>query len=154
VRVALVSVVPNLVPVAACFVAMRSMGLDLRIETSLVLCVSVGGLFNTTIHIAARILQQRRSGATDPDAIIRNALRAVGPPSLYTAAGLSAGFAVMCISNFVALRALGLLCAVTFVSAFVADAVVTPSLMRTLLRGPHSKESAAPDAPVAEVQRA
>jgi hydrophobe/amphiphile efflux-3 (HAE3) family protein len=130
-RVALLSVVPNLVPVAACFTTMRVFGLDLRTDNAIVLCVSVGGLFNTTIHIVARILRQTREGATDPDGIVERSMRTVGPPSLYTAAILSAGFAVLGFSRFPGLQAFGLLTAVTLLTGFVSDATVTSTLMRS-----------------------
>jgi hydrophobe/amphiphile efflux-3 (HAE3) family protein len=130
-RVALVSIVPNLVPVAGCFIAMRLVGLDLRVDNALVLCVSVGGLFNTTIHIIARALQEVRAGATDPDEIMERALRAVGPASLYTAVILSLGFAVMGCSPFPGLQSLGLLSAITFMTGFVSDSTVTSTSMRS-----------------------
>jgi hydrophobe/amphiphile efflux-3 (HAE3) family protein len=130
-RAALVSVIPNLVPVAACFTAMRVVGLHLRIDNAIVMCVSVGGLFNTTIHIIARILRQIREGATDPDVIVERSLRIVGPPSLYTAAILSAGFAVLGFSRFPGLQSLGLLTMVTLMTGFFSDATVTSTLMRS-----------------------
>jgi predicted RND superfamily exporter protein len=131
-RAALVSVIPNLVPVAACFTAMWTVGLHLRLDNAIMMCVSVGGLFNTTIHIIARILRQIREGAWDPDAIVERSLRMVGPPSLYTAAILSAGFAVLGLSRFPGLRALGLLTMVTLMTGFVSDATVTSTLMRSV----------------------
>jgi predicted RND superfamily exporter protein len=124
-RIALISVVPNLVPVCVCFLVIRALGLNLRVDNSLVLCVSVGGLFNTTIHIVARIMQQIRAGAREPDQIVGRALAAVGPPSLYTAAILSLGFSAMSLSRFPGLQTLGLLCLVTLVSGFIADATMT-----------------------------
>jgi predicted RND superfamily exporter protein len=130
-RVALLSVVPNLVPVAACFTTMRVLGIHLRLDNAIVMCVSVGGLFNTTIHIVARILRQVREGATDPDDIIERSLRTVGPPSLYTAAILSAGFAVLGFSRFPGLQSFGLLTMVTLMTGFVSDASVTSTLMRS-----------------------
>ncbi|HKO94804.1 MAG TPA: MMPL family transporter, partial [Polyangiaceae bacterium] len=129
-RAALLGIVPNLVPVCACFLVMRALGLQLRVDNSLVLCVSVGGLFNTTIHISARILQQVRRGASDPDGIIERALAAVGPPSLYTAVILSLGFSAMGFSHFPGLRVLGLLCLVTLLAGFVADAMITTTFFR------------------------
>jgi predicted RND superfamily exporter protein len=129
-RVALISIVPNIVPICACLLVMRAIGLKMRVDNSLVLCVSVGGLFNTTIHIVARIMQQLRNGATDPDVIVGRALAAVGPPSLYTAAILSLGFAVMGASRFPGLQVLGLLCLVTLMSGFIADATLTTSFFR------------------------
>lgn len=129
-RIALISIVPNLVPIGVCFLVMRLLGLNLRVDNSLVLCVSVGGLFNTTIHIIARIMQQLRAGARDPDAIVGSSLATVGPPSLYTAAILSLGFSAMGLSRFPGLQMLGLLCLVTLMSGFIADAVLTTSFFR------------------------
>jgi predicted RND superfamily exporter protein len=130
-RIAALSVLPNLLPVIACFVVMRLCGLNFRVDTSLVLSVSIGGLFNTTIHIVARILQQLRAGQRDPDAIVRAALLAVGPPSLFTALILSIGFAVIAMSEFPGLRNMGLLSVVTLLTGFVSDAVLTTALMRS-----------------------
>jgi predicted RND superfamily exporter protein len=162
VRIALISVVPNLVPVAACFLCMRLFGLHLRVDNSLVMCVSVGGLFNTTIHIIARILQEIRGGATDPDAIVERSLRAVGPASLYTAVILSAGFAVMGLSPFPGLQALGLLSMVTLMTGFVSDACVTSTMMRSTFdwkgaiaaagRRPPARSSGAGVEPIAQAR--
>jgi predicted RND superfamily exporter protein len=129
-RVALISVVPNLVPVCICFLLMRALGLNLRVDNSLVLCVSVGGLFNTTIHIVARVMQQLRAGASEPDLIVGRALAAVGPPSLYTAAILSLGFSAMGLSRFPGLQSLGFLCLVTLMTGFAADATMTTTFFR------------------------
>jgi len=129
-RVALISIVPNIAPICACFLLMRLLGLKLRVDNSLVLCISVGGLFNTTIHIVARVLQQLRSGAQDPDEIVGRALNAVGPPSLYTALILSLGFSAMALSRFPGLQVLGLLCLVTLLTGFVCDAFLTTSFLR------------------------
>lgn len=129
-RIALISIVPNLVPVCVCLLVMRVLGLKMRVDNSLVLCISIGGLFNTTIHIVARILQQRQAGATDPDMIVGRALGAVGPPSLYTAVILSLGFGVLCLSRFPGLQSLGLLCLVTLLAGFAADAALTTSFFR------------------------
>jgi predicted RND superfamily exporter protein len=130
-RVALLGIIPNLVPVSACFLVMRALGLHLRMDNSLVMCVSVGALFNTTIHIVARILQQVRAGESNPDWIIGRSLAAVGPPSLYTAVILSLGFSAMGLSRFPGLQALGLLCTVTMLTGFISDAMLTTSLFWT-----------------------
>ncbi|MEY4549237.1 MAG: hypothetical protein RL685_5432 [Pseudomonadota bacterium] len=129
-RIALITIIPNIVPACCCLLVMRGLGLDLRVDNSLVLCISVGGLFNTTIHLIARMLQQVRAGVQDADQIVGQALTAVGPPSLYTAAILSVGFAVMGLSRFPGLQMLGLLCFVTLMSGFVADAMLTTSFFR------------------------
>jgi predicted RND superfamily exporter protein len=130
-RIALISVVPNLVPVVLCFLALRVLQLALRIDSALVLCVSIGGLFNTTIHLAARIRQLTRTQANpEPDAIVEQTLRAIGPAALFTSGVLSAGFSVLMLSSFAGLRALGLLSMVTLLSAVACDILISPVLFR------------------------
>jgi len=129
-RIALISVVPNLLPVIACFLTLRVLAIQLKIDTALVLCVSVGGLFNTTIHFAARVRQLLKAGESDPDLVIGKAMRAVGPPALFTALALSAGFAVLLLSSFPGFRALGLLSMITLSFGFLSDMVVTAVLLR------------------------
>jgi len=129
-RIALISVVPNLVPVVLCFLTLRMLSINMRIDSALVLCVSIGGLFNTTIHLATRIRQLARSGEQDPDRIVDLGLRAIGPAALFTSGILSAGFAGLMLSSFPGLRALGLLSMVTLLSAVACDIVISPVLFR------------------------
>ena len=129
-RLALLTMVPNLVPVGMCFLATRMLQIPLRIDTILVFCISIGGLFNTTIHFVARVLQQVRAGRRDPDAIVLTAIRTIGPPSLFTSVVLSAGFAVFFLSSFPGLRMLGLLTVITLLTGFVSDLIFTPALVR------------------------
>jgi uncharacterized protein len=129
-RIALISVVPNLLPVVACFVCLRVFDIHLRIDTALVLCISVGGLFNTTIHFAARVRQLARERNAQPDQVIESAMVSIGPPALFTAGALSVGFSVLFASSFAGLQALGLLTMVTLSVGFFSDMVVTAVLLR------------------------
>jgi predicted RND superfamily exporter protein len=129
-RLALISVVPNLIPVVACFLVLRALGTHLRIDTALVLCISIGGLFNTTIHFSARVRQLVAAGEREPDSIVERAMRSIGPPALFTAAALSAGLAVLLLSSFPGLRALGLLSVITLCVGFLSDMTITPVLLR------------------------
>jgi len=133
-RLALLTLLPNLLPVAVCFLVVRALGKPLKIENTLVASISIGGLFNTTIHLVARVAQQVQSGETEIDLAISRALSSVGPASLYTAAILSLGFAVLGLSRFPGLQTLGLLSAVTLVFGFFADVTVTPALLKLLVR--------------------
>jgi uncharacterized protein len=129
-RVALISIVPNLLPLTIGFCVTRLSGTPLRFDSALVLCVAIGGLFNTTIHLASRVQQQVSNGARDPDQIVLTALRAVGTPSLITAVTLSAGFVMFTLSEFPGLRMLGVLSMLTFMVGFVSDVVFTSAMLR------------------------
>src|SRR5690606_31778711 len=55
VRLTLAIVLPNLIPAVVCFATIRILGLNLRLDNSVVMCVAIGGLFNTTIHLASHL---------------------------------------------------------------------------------------------------
>ncbi|HEY6561030.1 MAG TPA: hypothetical protein VI072_27330, partial [Polyangiaceae bacterium] len=131
-RLALLSIVPNSIPVAVCFLVMRLFGLDLRFDNSLVMCVCIGGLFNTTIQLLACVMREIRSGARVPDEIVGSALQTVGPPSFYTAAILALGLSVLAFSSFPTLRAIGSLSSIMMLAAFAADVTLTTTLTRAL----------------------
>jgi predicted RND superfamily exporter protein len=135
-RIAAISIVPNLLPALACFVVLGMFGITLRIGTVLFLSVSIGGLFNTTIHLAARTRQRLSEGETDPDAVIEHALRKVGPPALFTAVILSLGFSVFMLSRFPDLQVFGLLSMTVLLAGFVSDLCVTTVLLRVFYDGP------------------
>jgi predicted RND superfamily exporter protein len=129
-RIALISILPNLLPVVLTFSLLRLLGIDMRIDSVLFLSVSIGGLFNTTIHFAQRVRQLQAEGVTDPDEVVGGAMRAVGPPALFTALVLSLGFAVFMLSRFPGLRDFGMLAMATLTCGFFSDMIVTAALLR------------------------
>lgn len=129
-RLALISIVPNLLPVVACFLVFRFAHIPLKIDSALVLCVSIGGLFNTTIHFSARVKQRTTEGVFTPDEVVQHAMRATMPSALFTAVTLSAGFSVLLLSSFPGLQALGLLSMITLLVGFFSDMIVTAVLIR------------------------
>lgn len=145
-RIALISIVPNLLPALACFEVLAALGITLRIGTVLFLSVSIGGLFNTTIHLAARVRQRLQEGETDPDAVIEHAVRKVGPAALYTAVILSAGFSVFILSRFPDLRVFGILSMTVLLVGFLSDIVITTVLLRVFYAWP-AAEAARADIP-------
>ncbi len=134
-RIAVLSAIPNLVPVVACFVLLGVFGITLRVGTVLFLSVSVGGLFNTTIQLVARLRQRIAEDPTlTPDAAIGDAMRDVGPPALLTAVILALGFAIFGLSRFPDLRVFGLLASTTLIVAFVSDMMLSTTLLRVFFR--------------------
>lgn len=150
-RMALLSIVPNLIPIAACFCATRALGIPLRIDTVLMLCISIGGLFNTTIHFIARTLQQISEGTRDPGAIVVSSLRTIGPPSLFTTLVLSVGFCIFTASSFPGMRLLGLLSMLGIIAGFVSDMMFTPAFVRAGYDWNHAfkTRTSTPSAPAA-----
>jgi uncharacterized protein len=145
-RIALLSVFPNVLPALAAFVLLALVGITLRAGTVLFLSVSIGGLFNTTIHFAARVVQRLGEEGSDRDAVIQHTLRQVLPPSLFTAVLLSFGFAIFVLSRFPDLVVFGLLSTTVLLVGFLADAFVTPALFRRFYCWPPASAVHADDA--------
>lgn len=134
-RVTLASIIPNLLPMGACMVAMRLSGIGFRLDTSLVMCISIGGVFTTTIHLVAKTLHQLRANRELPiETALANSLGSVGPASFYTAVTLAVSFSTLGLSQFPGLRVLGGLVLLTMATGFACDAILTPTFVKVLLR--------------------
>jgi predicted RND superfamily exporter protein len=151
-RIALLGILPNLLPAVACFVLLK-LTTTLRIGTSLPLCAAIGGLFNTTIHMAARALQRAREGGATPDEIVEHVLRKVAPPSLFTAGILSLGFAIFFLSRFPDLKQFGVLTMTVLLVGVIADVLITPVLLRRWLPWTRlTRSSGGPKEPAVEMK--
>jgi predicted RND superfamily exporter protein len=144
IRVAAACLIPNLIPVSVCLSFLRAYGANLKVDTSLVLCICIGGLYNTTIHIVERLKQRVAAGEREQEATMGRVLDSVAPPSFFTAAVLSAGFAVLTLSSFPGLQALGILSLITLLTGFLADVIITPAILQLLFAWP--KDSGATSA--------
>lgn len=143
-RIVLISILPNLIPSVVCFGILGAFDVTLSLGASLVLSISIGGLFTTTIQLAARVQQLIALGHTDPDAIIKDAMRTVVPPSLVTAIVLSLGFSVFMFCSFRDLRLVGLLSATVLTVGFASDLLITPVLLRMFMKWPEPTKSSQP----------
>lgn len=129
-RVGLLSVLPNLLPATCCLALLGILDISLRTGTALFLCVSVGIVYDNTIHFLAAIRRARATGLSMDEAC-REGYRLVGPPAVYSAMLIAAGFGIFVLSSFPILRAFGLLCVGVILIGLAADLVLTPALLRT-----------------------
>jgi predicted RND superfamily exporter protein len=78
----------------------------------------------------ARLRQATGRESRDVDPALHDTLLKVGPPSLYTAAILSAGFAVLGLSRFPGFQLLGFLSMLTLLTGFVSDMIFTSTMLK------------------------
>jgi hypothetical protein len=140
-RLGLLSLVPNVLPAIVLFGIMGWAGIDLNISTCLIAVVAVGIAVDDTIHYLTTFGEEMRR-THDREAAILNTVRTVGRPILVTSIALSAGFLVVCLSNFQPIRHFGLLASVTMSVALLADLFLLPPLLFLLRIGDEKKESA------------
>lgn len=133
-RLGLLSMVPNVVPIVLLLGIMGWAGIDLNICTSTIASISIGIAVDDTIHYMLGFHDALRAGASREEAIL-STLRGVGRPILIAATALCAGFLIVCLSNFQPVRHFGLLCSVTMVIAVFTELFLLPALLVSLRVG-------------------
>ena len=129
VRVGLVSMVPNLLPLLINFGLMGFFGLWLDTATSIISAIGIGIIVDDTIHFVYgyREALQRQDG--DRAAAMRQALLTRGRPIVCTSAVLAVGFAALMSSQFVPIFSFGLLSVLIMINALLADLFLLPVLL-------------------------
>ncbi|MEZ6188477.1 MAG: MMPL family transporter [Planctomycetota bacterium] len=125
-RVALIAVAVNLIPVVVVAGTMGWLGIELRYTSAVVLSIVFGIAVDDTLHVVAQL---QRSQGPEP---LREAMLRAGPGLVLTSLVLGLGFAVLLGSAFLPLRTMGGLLLVTAVSALAADVLGFPALARLL----------------------
>lgn len=129
-RAGLLSLVPNILPILFLFGLMGWTGISLNISTCMIAVIAIGIAVDDTIHYLSEFGRATRATGSEERAIV-GAGRRVGMPIVYTSLALTAGFLVVCVSNFIPIRHFGLLASSTMVFALFADLVLMPALVMT-----------------------
>ncbi len=129
-RAGLLSLIPNIVPIIVLFGLMGWTGITLNIATAMIAGIAIGIAVDDTIFYLTTFNRLTRETGSEERAILR-AGRVVGLPIFVTCASLTAGFLVVCLSNFVPIRHFGLLSSATMIVGFTADLLLLPSLLMT-----------------------
>jgi hypothetical protein len=127
-RLALVSMVPNIVPTAMVFGLMGWIGIPLDAGTVVIGSLALGIAVDDTIHLVNGFHERREDGATYETAL-RDTLSNVLHPVVLTTAAISLGFGLIGFSGFALTRNVGLLLAGVTVVSLVADLILLPALL-------------------------
>ena len=127
-RLALVAMVPNTLPILVCLGTLGWLDIPLSFATSIVGCVALGLAVDDTAHVIGHL----RRGAS-LDAVYAR----VGRALIVTTLSLGSGFLVLGLSGFLPLVHFGIATAVSLVVAVLADLLLLPTLltMTGLVRG-------------------
>jgi uncharacterized protein len=127
-KIGLLALPPNLLPVAVLFGLMGAMGTNLDIGTSIVGCMGIGIAVDDTVHFLSRYLKELEVDGNVIAAINRTTTT-TGRPIVFTSVALALGFTVLLSSDFVPVIYLGLYTAVTMIVALVGDLMLLPALL-------------------------
>jgi len=127
-KLGVVAMIPNLVPVIIYFGMLGAGVAPLSLPTSLIGSVALGITIDDTVHTLARYRDERGLGLT-PAAAVQQTARHVGRAVLITAAMLALGFSVMGLSDFAKVQEFGWLSAATLSVCLLTDLLLLGALL-------------------------
>lgn len=127
-RMAIVSIIPNLIPILLIGGVMGFFGIPLRTSTAIIFTISFGIAVDDTIHILGKFKYLVNQGYPKMYAIKR-AYLVTGKAMILTTIILCSGFLLLLCSSFQGTFFLGLLLCLTLVFAVVFDLLLMPILL-------------------------
>ncbi|MFW6043639.1 MAG: MMPL family transporter, partial [Marinilabiliaceae bacterium] len=134
VRMVIVSLLPNLLPLITTAALMGFFGIPIKPSTILVFSIAFGISVDDTIHFLAKYRQELSETNWSIRAATVLALKETGRSMIYTSVILFFGFGIFTVSGFGGTVALGALVAFTLLVALFANLILLPSLLLGLER--------------------
>jgi predicted RND superfamily exporter protein len=128
-RLAVISLAPNLLPVLMMMGTMGAAGIDLDIGTASVAAVVIGVSVDDTIHFLYHWREAEARGLDWSDALTRTYERA-GAAAVITTVLLVVGYSVMLLASVKTVIYFGVLTTVAAAAALAADLLLLPLLLR------------------------
>jgi predicted RND superfamily exporter protein len=147
----LLAMIPSVVAILGTFLAMRLAGASLDVATIIIATTVLGTTENDQIHFFHHLHEGEGAGL---ERALRHTFSVAGRPILFATLINVAGFSALALSSFPPLRQFGIVTAVAFLLAMVADFTALPAalwiLRREAPRGGGSAASEGADQPEAE----
>lgn len=130
-RLALIAIMPNMLPALLVLGTMGWLGIPLDLMTITIAAISVGIAVDNTIHY---IIRFRREFPEDRDyrATMWRCHGSIGRAMYYTSLTIVVGFSILMLSNFVPTFYFGLFTGLAMLTALVASLALLPALLLTL----------------------
>jgi len=132
VKIGLLSLVPNLLPIAMGFGLWGLLSGQVGLALSVVAAMTLGIVVDDTVHFLSKYLKARREDNMSKEDSIRYAFITAGSAILITTLVLMAGFGVLTLSSFEINSVMGLLTLIVIGLALVTDFLLLPSLLLLL----------------------
>jgi hypothetical protein len=132
VRMIVVSMLPNIVPLIITAAIMGFTGVPVKPSTIIVFSIALGISVDNAIQYLSRYRHELKATGNDIKQSTINALREAGFSMIYTSIVLVLGFSVFMVSGFGGTKALGMLVSTTLFIAMFFNIMVLPSLLLVL----------------------
>jgi predicted RND superfamily exporter protein len=128
-RIGLLSLLPNLVPIGMAFGIWGLLVGEVGLPLSVVSGMTLGVVVDDTVHFLSKFLRARRENGMGAEAAVRYAFSTVGTALWVTSLVLMIGFGILTFSHFQINATMGLLTAITIGLALLADFLLLPPLL-------------------------
>ena len=128
VRLAALTVIPNLFPVVVMLGVMGWLGIYLDTATASIGAIVLSFCVDDSVHFIYTYQRIRRAGH-DPAAARQLTVRHIGPAIVLTAAVLFSGYVLMVFGSLVTVQLWGLLTAVAIVAALYGELIIFPLVL-------------------------
>jgi len=127
-KLALLSLIPNVFPLATASGIMYLMGDEINIGNVIVFSVCLGIAVDDTIHFIANYKIKRSHGMTGVNAL-KSTLAQTGKALILTTIMLMLGFGMFILGEFVPNQKFGIYCAIILLLALVSDLILLPAIL-------------------------
>jgi predicted RND superfamily exporter protein len=127
IRIALLCLIPNILPVACTIGLMGFLKIPLDVATVLIASVSFGMAVDDTIHFVSTYKEYLQGD--DKITAINNTFSVIGKPIIATSLLLIGGFIVMVFSSYRPIAFMGVFISVNVLLALLYDIILLPSLL-------------------------
>jgi predicted RND superfamily exporter protein len=135
VRMILISLIPNIIPLIVTAGIMGFVGIPLKPSTAIIFSIVFGISVDDSIHFLAKYRQELKSNHSFVPIAISKSLRETGASMIYTSIILFFGFIIFAGSSFGGTMYLGILTSLTLLIAMFTNLSVLPSLLMAFDNG-------------------
>ncbi|TWW01759.1 efflux RND transporter permease subunit [Chitinophaga pinensis] len=128
-RMLLISLIPNIIPLAVTAGVMGWLDIPLKPSTVLVFSVALGIAIDVTIRFLVNFKQELPQHNLDISATVKQTIHETGLSIIYTSLILLAGFMIFSFSEFGGTKALGWLTSLTLLMAMITNLTILPALL-------------------------
>lgn len=128
-RMILIALVPNFIPLAITGGIMGYSGIHLKPSSVIIFSVAFGIAVDFTIHFLSKYLQELKTNKQDIPEAVQQTMNGTGVSMLYTAVILFFGFIIFSFSSFGGTIILGIFTSITLIVSLLSNLFLLPSLL-------------------------
>lgn len=132
VKMIIISLLPNLIPLVIAAGIMGFFGIPLKPSTILIFSIAMGISSDQTIYFITRYRQELRNTSKSISTIVSDTIRETGISMIYIAIVLFFGFGIFAFSTFGSTQALGILLSVTLLVAMISNLTLLPAFLLSM----------------------